>query len=192
MIHRISSSNALFHRIAKYWLAAGLVFPVFAKDNVVDKNVTVITAGSQADGSSELRRETISDCLLNLPDPISLEPSVTSESVYLKGINGEAGKDEWKKVYSARLELNYLQYQKALLIVSQRSVQGQPPVMKEIEKTLRQQQVFESNATEGDIFAGRSKREYYFTTQDGAIQDVKKRAKIWVAQQKSVLCPDRK
>ncbi len=181
---RIANVNA--------WILAGLSGIAGAKDGATEKNFTVITAGSQADGSSEVTRETTMDCLLNLPDPAALEASITSQSVYLKGINGETGKDGWTKVYSARLELNYLEYQKALLIVTQRSVQGQPPVLKEVEKTLKQSKVFESNPAEGDLYAGRSKREYYFTTAEGAVQDVKKRAQAWVAQQKPVVCPQGK
>jgi hypothetical protein len=71
-------------------------------------------------------------------------------------------------------------------------VQGQEPVIKEVEKNLRHTETFESNPSEGDVYAGRSHREYYFTKPENAVKDVKSRAKVWVQQQSSVVCPDKK
>ncbi|MBN2189488.1 MAG: hypothetical protein JW699_08535, partial [Chitinispirillaceae bacterium] len=68
------------------------------------------------------------------------------------------------------------------------SVQGQEPVMKMVEKTLRQSRLFESNPSDGDHFAGKSNRQYYFPTAEAAVSDVKKRAAIWIKQQSAVIC----
>ena len=162
-----------------------------AAQKVEKKDITVITAGSSADGSSEIRTELVKDCILSLPNPDKLEAQITSDALHLKEINGEAGKNEWTKVYRARLDVNYLVYQKELLIVTTRSVQGQEPVIKEVEKKLRKTESFVSNPSEGDVYAGRSNRQYYFTKAENAVQDVKSRAKVWVQQQSSVVCPDK-
>ena len=159
---------------------------------VEKKDITVISAGSSADGSSQVRTELVSDCILSLPNPDNLEAQITSEAMHLKEINGEPGKNEWAKVYRARLDVNYLVYQKELLIVTTRSVKGQEPVIKEVEKKLRKTESFLSNPSEGDVYAGRSNRQYYYTKPEMAVKDVKSRAKVWVQQQSSVVCPDKK
>ncbi len=155
------------------------------------KNITFIAAESSADGGSEVRRELVKDCILDLPNPDRLEPQVTSTAVFLQGVNGEADRKEWVKTYTAKLDVNYLNYQKEILIVTTRSVQGQEPVIKEVEKKLRRKETFASNPAEGDAFAGRSDRQYYFTKPENAAKDVKARAKIWIQQQAPVMCPEK-
>lgn len=154
-----------------------------------EKTVTVISADAKIDGSSEISREVVKDCISALPDATSLEPEITSENLYLHEINGDAGKNEWTRVYTAKLEVNYLQTKKEMLVVTTRSVQAQAPVFKEIDKSLRQSQSFVSDPAGGDMFAGRSKRQYYYTKAEGAAKDVRQRAQSWVQQHKSVLCP---
>ena len=164
---------------------------LMASDPAEKKNITVIMAETSADGKSEVRREVTRDCILSMPNPEQVEPLVTSEALFLHEVNGEAGRNEWVKTYSAKLEVNYLQLEKELLIVTTRSVQGQEPVIKEVEKKLRRQEIFISNPSEGDVFAGRSDRKYYFTKPENAVKDVKARAKTWIKQQSPVVCPDK-
>lgn len=159
------------------------------KKTVSEKNVTVVTAHSTADGGSDVARERIRDCILALPDPSRLEAQVSSQSIYVQGINGETGKNAWIKSYTARLDVSYLTQERDLIIVTTRSVNGQPPVLREVDKTLRHTQTFVSNSTEGDTYAGRSDRQYYFTTAEGAIKDVQARARVWVGQQQATVCP---
>ncbi len=160
-------------------------------DRVEKKDITVIAAQSSADGGSEVRREMVQDCIMSLPSPDKLDPQVTSEAMYLRGINGEEHHDAWTKVYTARLDVNYLNYQKELLIITTRSVQGQEPVIKDVEKKLRRTETFTSNPTQGDTYAGRSDRQYYFTSAEGAIKDVRERARVWIEQQAPVVCPEK-
>ncbi len=160
-------------------------------DRMEKKDITMITATTSADGQSDVRTEVTKDCIMNLPNAETLEAQVTSETIHLQEVNGEAGHNEWQKVYKASLDVNYLVYQKELLIVTTRSVQGQEPVIKEVEKKLRKIEAFTSNPSEGDIYAGRSQRQYYYSKPETAIKDVKSRAKIWVQQQSSVLCPEK-
>jgi hypothetical protein len=172
---------------------APLALSVQAQDKkrVSEKNVTVVTATSAADGGSEIARERIQDCILALPDPSKLEAQVSSQSLYVQGVNGVAGRNEWIKSYTARLDVSYLTKERDLIIVTTRSVNGQPPVLREVDKTLRHTQTFISNSTEGDTYAGRSDRQYYFTSAEGAIRDVQARARVWVSQQQATVCPAR-
>lgn len=152
------------------------------------KTVTIIEAQTSADGSSEVRRELLSNCIQSLPDPANVEPQVASEAIFLREIDGVAGKNEWAKAYTAKLDVNYLTQEKELIIITTRSVQGQEPVIKEVEKQLKNSESFASDPSEGGTAAGRSKREYYFTKREDAIKDVRERARVWINQQKAVLC----
>jgi hypothetical protein len=153
------------------------------------KNVTVVAATASADGSSEIALQKVQDCILALPDPEKLEALVSSEAVFVQGLNGDKSRNDWIKSYSARLDVAYLTREKDLIIVTTRSVHGQPPVFREVEKTLRHTQTFTSNPAEGDAYGGRSDRRYYFTTVEGAVKDVKDRARVWISQQAPAVCP---
>ena len=172
-------------------LLAAVAPPVLAQAATENKNITVVTASSTSDGSSEIVREKVTDCILSLPDPEKLEALVGSEALYVREINGEKGRDGWIKSYSARLDITYMTREKDLIIVTTRSVQGQPPVFREVEKMLRHTETFVSNPTEGDTYAGRSNRSYYFTTAEGAVKDVRDRARVWISQQAPAVCPTR-
>ena len=156
------------------------------------KTVTFIAAQSSADGSSEVRREVTEDCILSLPDPANIEPQTSAEAVYLREVNDEAGKNEWAKSYTAKLDVNYLSREKEMIIITTRSVQSQTPIIKNIEKKLRHSESFVSDPSEGGTSAGRSKRQYYFTKREDAIKDVRDRARVWIQAQKAVLCEDKK
>ena len=100
-------------------LAAGGAFASeAAREKVEKKTVTLINATGTADGSSEISREAVKECIVALPAAEALEPEVTSDSRYLKEINGDAGKNAWVKTYSAKVIINYQVYQKDLLIVA--------------------------------------------------------------------------
>ena len=165
---------------------AGAAEPAATK---TEKNVTFISAETSADGGSEIAREKMMDCIVSLPNPERLQAQVSSQSVFVQGVNGEAGRNEWIKSYIARLDISYLTREKELIIVTTRNINGQPPVLREIDKTLRHTQTFISNSTEGEVFAGRSDRQYYFTKAESAVKDVRERAKVWVSQQEAVVCP---
>ncbi|MDB5106651.1 MAG: hypothetical protein JWP91_4340 [Fibrobacteres bacterium] len=162
------------------------------KDKTERKNITVITAQGTADGSSEISREAVKECIVTLPTVEALEPDVISDSRYLKEVNGDPNKNEWTKVYVAKVTINYQVYKKDLLIVTTKSVEGKEPTMREVEKRLPQSKDFESNPANGDTYAGRSNRQYYFTKPEGAVADVKSRVKVWLKQQAPLLCADTK
>jgi hypothetical protein len=163
-----------------------------AKDKTERKNITVITAQGTADGSSEISREAVKECIVTLPTAEALDPDVVSESRFLKEVDGDPNRNEWTKVYTAKITINYQVYKKDLLIVATKSVEGKEPTMREVDKRLPQSKEFVSNPADGNTYAGRSNRQYYFTKQDDAVLDVKNRAKVWLKQQTPLLCSDTK
>lgn len=156
------------------------------------KTVTFINAEGKADGSTEISREAVKECIVSLPSTESLEPEVNSDSRFLKEIDGDPAKSGWTKVYTAKVSINYILYKKDMLIVATRSVEGKEPTLREIDKRLPQSREFISNPAEGDVFAGRSNRQYYYTQPEGAIKDAKARAAVWLKQQAPLLCGDSK
>lgn len=163
-----------------------------AEKTTENKNVTIIRGASVADGKSEVTEKLLEECVVSLPAPQDLEPVVTSHAQFLKEVNGDPAKNEFVKFYNATLEINYLIHQKVVIVVTTSSVQGQEPVMKVMDKTLQQSKKFESSESDGDLFAGRSRRQYYFSTAEGARNDVKHRAEAWLKQQSAVVCPHAK
>jgi len=163
-------------------------FALSDKGLTENKNVTLVSAQSSVDGKSDINEKLLEECIVSLPDLSDLEAEVTSQAAYVKEINGDPAKNDFVKSYSAIIEINYMLRQQTLIIVTTSSIQGQEPVMKVFEKSLRQTKRFESNPTEGENFAGRSNRSYYFPTADAAVGDVKKRAAIWLKQQSAVVC----
>jgi hypothetical protein len=153
-----------------------------------NKNVTLVSAQSSVDGKSDINEKLLEECIVSLPALGDLEAEVTSSAGYIKEINGDPNKNEFAKSYSAVIEINYMVHQQSLIIVTTSSIQGQEPVMKVFEKNLKQTKRFESNPSEGENFAGRSNRMYYFPTAEAAIADVKRRAAIWLKQQSAVVC----
>jgi hypothetical protein len=153
-----------------------------------NKNVTVVRAETSVDGKSDISEKLLEECIVSLPRVEDLDAQVSSQVAYLKEINGDPNKNDFVKSYFAEIEINYMLHQQSLIIVTTASVQGQEPVMKVVEKSLRQTKRFESNPTEGEYFAGRSHRQYYFPTAEAAISDVKSRAAIWLKQQSAVVC----
>jgi hypothetical protein len=161
--------------------------------NVVEKkNVTFIEAQTSADGGTDVRREVVTDCILSLPNADELEPQISSQAIYLREVNGEANRNEWAKAYTAKLDVNYLTLEKEMLIITTRSIESHPPVIKDVEKKLRHTESFTSDPSEGGTAAGRSHREYYFTTREDAVMEVRARARVWIQQQKAVLCEAKK
>jgi len=167
-------------------------FSIYSEDKAdngsVNKNVTIISSQSTADGKSDLSERILEECIVSLPKADQLEPQISSESKYLKEINGDPSKNEFVKTYTASLEINYMIYQKVLVVVTTNSVQAQEPVMKVMEKNLKQSKRFVSNPSEGDIYAGQSHRQYYFSSPEAAASDAKKRAAIWLKEQSAVIC----
>lgn len=169
-----------------FLIISGQIFGDDAKTE--NKDITIISAKSTSDGTSEVKKELLEECIFSLPEAQTLEAVVTSKSKYLHNVNGDGSKNDYYKVFSATVEVNYLIYQKELIIITTRSIKGQKPVMKEVDKKIRQSKSFVSDAHNGDMFAGKGKREYYFSTEKKAVEDVMRMVKSWLKQQKNILC----
>jgi len=85
-----------------------------------------------------------------------------------------------------------LPYQKELIIITQNALQGSKPEMREVERRLKKSIIFRSDSQNGDLYAGRSRRNYYFSTKKGAVEDAREKAIAWVNQQSAVICPQKR
>lgn len=151
--------------------------------------LVVIQGSADVDGKSQITEKLLSECVVALPSLKELEADVTARTEYLKEINGEAGKNDHVKVYTASVRISYKVRQKLLIIITQNSLDGKDPVTREEERIImKETPPFESDPGEGNIFAGRSNRKYYYTSSETAADNAKKRAQIWVSQQQNVLC----
>ena len=151
------------------------------------QRVTVV--GANAPAGSNVTEKLLEECIVSLPLVKELEADVSARSEYLKEINGETGRNDHMKVYTASVTVNYQVRQKVLIIVTTSSIEGQEPVMREETRTImRQTKPFESDIEGGDIFAGRSNRRYYYASAEGAAESAKKRAEVWIRQQQHVVC----
>ncbi len=159
------------------------------KDNEEsDKNITLISANATSDGKTRIRKELLEECVEALPGTEVLEAEVIPRTLFLKEINGERGVNKFVKTYSASIVINYIMSQRELIIVTTRSLQKQEPILKVFNRRLPQAVTFNSNPGSGDIFAGRSNRQYYFSTAEGALEDARDRAAAWLKQQTAVVC----
>jgi hypothetical protein len=171
--------------VAGIFSAQGKTFDTLSTQN---KNITIISGQSSADGKSEIREQILEECIIALPRSESLEAVVQAEPLFLKEINGNPDQNDFVKIYTASIDINYMVHQKVLFIVTTSSVSGVEPTMKVMEKRIRHSKQFVSNPLNGDLYAGRSRREYYFSTAEGAVGDARKQANVWLKQQASVVC----
>jgi hypothetical protein len=153
------------------------------------KSITLISAETSADGLTRVHRELLEECILELPKPDELVPVVTRRAEFLKSINGDPGRNESAQTYSAVIDVGYVVQQKALIIVTTSSIEQQEPIIKEVERRIPNSEQFRSDPNNGDSYAGRDlAHDYYFGTEQTAIEDVKGRAIAWLAQQKTITC----
>jgi hypothetical protein len=173
--------------------AAALFCTVFAAGMSSAQNksgkMVVLHGSANVDGNSTITEKLLEECIVSLPSLKELEADVAARTEYLKEINGEAGKNDHVKVYTASVRVSYKVRQKLLIIITQNSIEGTPPVTRNEERIIMKETApFESDPGEGNIFAGRSNRKYYYSTPDAAADNARKRAQIWVSQQQNVLC----
>ena len=154
-----------------------------------EKNVTIITTQSSADGKSQIAKELLEECIVKLPNVKSLEALIETESKFLRDINGKKNDNRHLKVFSATISINYLVRQKEMIIITTNSVTGQEPVVKEVERTVPKSVTIQSDPDEGDLYASGQSRDYYFSTPEKAEENAKKRARIWIKQHETQVCP---
>ncbi len=153
-----------------------------------NKNITILTGKISSDGKSEVLERLLEECITSLPKATELEPVISSDAKFMKEINGNPSRNEFMKTFMAVIEINYMVYQKVLFIVTTNTVPVHEPMMKEMEKNIQETKRFESSSSNGDMYAGRSLREYFFSTAEGAAGDVRKKAEAWLKQQSAIIC----
>jgi len=153
------------------------------------KSLTLISAETSADGQTQVHRELLEECILDLPTPSELVPVVTRNEEFLKAKDGNLDRNESTQTFSAVIDVGYVVRQTKLLIITTSSIEKTEPILKEVEGRLPRSVQFQSDSKNGDHFAGRGlARVYYFGTKQAAIDDVRVRAIAWLAQQKTVYC----
>jgi hypothetical protein len=165
-----------------------LAISAFSQETTENKNVTILSGNVSVDGSSEIRKETLEECIVRFPSSESLEAISEAEIAYVKSIQGERGNDDFVRMYKATVEIPYLLQQKELYIITSRTVQKTEPVIKTFERKVQQRKTFVSNHNNGDMYGGRSKRQYFFSSEEAAIKDAKQKAEAWIQQQQNVVC----
>lgn len=160
-------------------------------DETQRRITTVVAGGTLADGQSQISKEVIEECIVSLPNASDLEPIVDVQSKYMTSIGGDDTKNGSVRTYHATVTIPYLIKQKQLVIVTTSSVEKSEPVVQEVSGRFDRSIEFSSNPQNGDRFAGRELvHEYYFSSEQKAIDDAMRRAKAWLKQKRTVLCKD--
>ena len=70
------------------------------------------------------------------------------------------------------------------------SVERSEPVFREVDGRFDRVVQFKSNPENGDAYSGRALvRNYYFSSEQVAIDDAMRRAEAWIKQKRAVMCP---
>ena len=165
-----------------------LLIPLIAEEYTSNKTVTVISAKSTADGSTDMYSELLEECIEKLPKLATLVPTVHSKVQYLRSINGKQGHDDHVKMFSAELVITYIEGQKFLLVLTQKSIQAQEPKTETYNRRIQKKVRFISDSNNGSSYANQSKRVYYFDSAEGAKKDVIAQAQAWLSQNSAALC----
>jgi hypothetical protein len=150
---------------------------------------TIVGAGRQVGAPAQIDVEILEECVQSVPALVDLQPVTDARSEYVTHINGDPEHSGSVRKYSATIELTYVVYQRKLVIVTTNSVESTEPVLQEVggrfDKSIR----FTSNPENGDQYGGQQlARDYYFSTEEKAIDDAMKRAEAWLNQKRAVLC----
>ena len=167
-------------------MAIGIPLAAVGDDS---KLVTLVGAGTAADGTSQISREVVAECIMQLPTMAELQPVTDARSEFLKRIEGDLQRNESVRTYSAAVDLTYVVRQKQLVVVTTNSVERSEPVFRDVDGRFDRSIRFESNPENGDRYAGRQLvHDYYFSTEEAAIDDAMRRAEAWLLQKRAIMC----
>jgi hypothetical protein len=158
------------------------------KAATINKNVTVISAQTSADGASQVSKELLDECIVSLPKAADIEPFVDAKVLYVRDVNGKKDSNKYVNTFVAHVEIHYLMRQREMIIITSNSVPSQSPVIKEVTRMVPRCDTVYSAAQEGDVFAGTTPRTYYFTKQEDAAKSAQSRAATWIKQHEPILC----
>lgn len=137
---------------------------------------------------STLRIDTLSRCIVGLPDPSSITASAEGRTEYLKRISG-TDRNDYVKVWNANVQLIYQwKFRLNYLIIPQGGLEAQAPVFHEAEGTRPVVEAIAGDPQESDFFAFSSPRRYYFDSQQAAINSAVNRARQRVAELRALEC----
>jgi len=153
-----------------------------------NKSVSVKVHGLPSQYTS-LRIDTLSRCIVNLPEPGSITGIAEGRTEYLKRISG-TDKNDYVKIWNARVQLIYQwKYKLQYLLMPQGGLEAQAPIFNIAEGTAPVSETITGDPQDGDFFAFSSPRRYYFNTQEAAIASAVNRAKQRVSELKGLECP---
>jgi len=134
-----------------------------------------------------LRVDTLSRCIVSLPDTAGITAIPEGRTEYLKNISG-TGKSDYVKIWNAKVQLVYQQkYKLNYLLIPQGGMETNP-VFREAEGTTPISEAITGDVQESDFFAFANPRRYYFNSQDAAKISAVKRAKQRVSELRGMLC----
>jgi hypothetical protein len=158
----------------------------FGKDK--NQKITIVNVVDTGKAEVVIDYRLLCSCVESMPDPDSLEGILSSDNEFVKGINGDPINNAWVRKYSAMLELPYMIQERELMTIAIKSLDAKDPMLKELKKLKFSSRLFLSDSRNGDSFAGRSNRQYYFSTPELAMEDVRNKAKVWIQNRKNILC----
>jgi hypothetical protein len=135
-----------------------------------------------------LRVDTLSRCILNLPNPASIVANTEGRTEYLKRISG-TNRNDYVKVWNANVHLVYQwKYRLQYLLMPQGGLEAQPPVFRETDGTMPVAESIIGDPQESEFFAFSSPRRYYFDTPEAASNSAVKNARQRISELKNLEC----
>jgi hypothetical protein len=154
--------------------------------NKNSKSVKINVDGLPAQYTA-LRVDTLSRCIVNLPDTVGIAAISEGRTEYLKNISG-TNKNDYVKIWNAKVQLVYQwKYKLNYLLIPQGGMEANP-VFRETEGTTPISEAITGDPQESDFFAFANPRRYYFNSQEMATSSAVKHAKQRVSELKGLLC----
>ncbi|MDR0517014.1 MAG: hypothetical protein LBH25_08230 [Fibromonadaceae bacterium] len=171
--------------LAVFLCAASLCFA--QNINKSSKSVNVKVNGMPPQYTT-LRVDTLSRCIMKLPDIGSLSTNTEGRTEYLKRISG-TDKNDYVKVWNAKIQLVYQwKYRLQYLVMPQGGLDAQAPVFRETEGTTPVSETIVGDPQESEFFAFSSPRRYYFNTPEAAANSAAKSARQRISELKNLEC----
>jgi hypothetical protein len=173
-------------RILTVILCAGVL--CFAQNvNKSSKSVRINVDGLPTQYTA-LRVDTLSRCIVSLPDAANLTAFPEGRTEYLKNISG-TNKSEYVKIWNAKVQLVYQQkYRLNYLLIPQGGMETGSPVFRETDGTMPVSEAITGDPQESDFFAFANPRRYYFNSPEMAMNSAVKHAKQRISELKGLLC----
>jgi hypothetical protein len=155
--------------------------------NKNSKSVKINVDGLPAQYTA-LRVDTLSRCIVSLPDPAGIAAIPEGRTEYLKNISG-TGKSDYVKIWNAKANIVYQwKYKLNYLLIPQGGMETSQPVFRETEGTTPVSEAITGDPQESDFFAFANPRRYYFNSQETAMSSAVKHAKQRVSELRGLLC----